>query len=363
MNLIPALSLRVSKLIYDTGFLGYLSRNGVYSATKGALIVPASSSVGNVPTTVNIDWFGTYAIVGNTQKCFIDDPCNIPVVLSPVGGWYTSDGNSYAKSYTADGVLIDSLSDSGNLNIYGAAYIVFNGGTMWDGENSQNRTMSVADAYIDAGTSLIFGNDTPPEGPKVSKFVWDSDMAPAAGKKFSGNLTGNVAGNVTGNLTGNVTGNVTGKIIVNGCSWSNSAEEGANLQGRGLLPIISSKSVTSSTTSTVSANIYIAYPYLGVFDFRSKPTSPALTFTVNLSGTAQGESIGANMSVIAADGVTVLRTYSKYNDMGAFTFPVDLTDAYILAIVARSVTGTTVTAGINSLYVRLPYSESLVDEV
>jgi hypothetical protein len=179
--------------------LGYLSRNGVVSASSGRLIIPASSSVGNVPTNVNIDWNVSYAIVGNTQKCYIADPCNIPVVLSALLSGTSPDIPSYAKSFTSDNVLIDSISTSGNLNIYGASYIVLNGGTCKDNDDIvYDRTMSVADAYIDAGTSLILGDDTPPDGPKVSKLVWDADMVPAVGKKFKGALEGNVTGNVNG---------------------------------------------------------------------------------------------------------------------------------------------------------------------
>lgn len=184
--------------------LGYLSRNGVYSTTKGALVVPASSSTGITPTNVklNLGGGGTYAIVDNTQKCFLENPCNIPVVLSGPDNWYYISGAPpYAKSYTSDNVEVDSISDSGNLNIYGASYIVLYGGRSTDGESWQDNVMSLADAYIDAGTSLILGDDTPPDGPKVSKLVWDSDMQAPAGKKFRGVLEGNVTGNVTGKTT------------------------------------------------------------------------------------------------------------------------------------------------------------------
>lgn len=345
--------------------LGYLSRNGVYSASSGALVAPASSSTGNTPVTVNLNLGGggTYAIVGNTQKCYIENPCSIPVVFDkPQWGSYI--GAQYAKSYTSDNVEIDSISDSGNLNIYGAAYIVLNGGKYTDNESTQfDGTTSVADAYIDAGTSLILGDDTPPDGPKVSKLVWDADMVPAVGKKFSGNLTGNVTGNVAGNVTGNVTGNLTGKIIVNGCSWYNSELSGEALEGHGLIPIIYARSVTSVSSGTSTGHAYISYPYMGVFDFQPKPAAPPLNFTVTLSGPSQSETMGARLEVRDFTGITVLRSYSKYNDIGTFTFPVDLTDAYRLYIYVTSAPDNTVTGSINSLYVKTPFIESLVDEV
>lgn len=160
MNLTPALPLRVSKLVHDADFYGsvrgYLSRNAIISAS-GTLVVPASSSVGDAPTTVNLNVGvgGTYAIVGNIYKCFFNDPLKIRPILSGMPAGYTVKTPSYVKSFTSDGVLIDSISDTGHLNIYGAAYIELSGGTCWNGVTLQDRTISVNDVYISAGTSLI----------------------------------------------------------------------------------------------------------------------------------------------------------------------------------------------------------------
>ena len=177
--------------ITNGGVNGYLLRSGVVSASSGTLIVPAGSSVGNTPVTITLNGNGTYCIVDNTQKCYYPSPCTIPVTLSP-GGTFTSYNNdAYARSYDADGVLIDSVGNGGNLNIYGASYIILNGGTSKDNDDTTyNDTMSVADAYIDADTSVIPGMIAPPT---------------------TGVFTGDVVGNVTGDLTGNLTGNVAGK--------------------------------------------------------------------------------------------------------------------------------------------------------
>jgi len=186
---------------------------------------------------------------------------------------------------------------------------------------------------------------------KVSTLVWDKDMEAGAGKIFKGDLTGNV------------TGNLSGKIIVNGCQWTNylSSSSGSELQDLGYVSLIAKASVTSNTTTPVSITRYISYPYLGCIDFHPKPASPTLTFTVGLAGSVQSGSIGGQLNVYGADGSTVLRTYRKDNAIGTFTFPVDLTDAYRLLITSQGHENATVTSSIDSLYVRLPYFDSLVD--
>ena len=212
MNLIPALPLKVSKLIHDAPFSGnvtgnvtgdvtgnvtgdvignitnggvngYLFRSGVVSASSGVLIVPAGSSTGDTPKTIALNGNGTYCIVGNTQKCFYPNPCLIPVSISAPSSGYSYENNAYAKSYTAQGVLIDSVGNGGNLNIYGASYIILNGGMAREdlGAGVQSVTMSVANAYIDADTTVIPGMIAPPT---------------------TGVFTGDVVGNVTGNVTG-----------------------------------------------------------------------------------------------------------------------------------------------------------------
>jgi hypothetical protein len=325
--------------ITNGGVNGYLLRSGVVSASSGALIVPAGSSTGNTPVTITLNGNGTYCIKDNTQKCYYPSPCTIPVSRStPTSGHYYND-DAYARSYDADGVIIDSVGISGNLNIYGASYIILNGGTAYP-DPVENTTMSVANAYIDADTTVIPGM-----------------IAPPTTEVF----TGDVVGNVTGNVVGNVTGNVSGKIIVNGCAWGNASGDGSVLQEYGYVPLLAKASVSSSNTATAIVNRYISYPYLGCIDFQPKPTSSALMFTVVLGGPAQGEDIGGQLDVYGANGVTVLRTYRKDNAIGTFTFPVDLTDAYKLAITSLGHADAPVTSSINSLYVKLPYTDSLVD--
>ena len=164
-----------------------------------------------------------------------------------------------------------------------------------------------------------------------------------------------------GNLTGNVTGNVSGKVIVNGCTWGNDPGSWTDLEQSGLVTIISGKSVASYNTTPNVVSEFISYPYLGCIDFQPKPASPAITLTIQLAGSSQGVSIGGQLDVIGADGTTVLRSYRKDSAVGTFTFPVDLTDAYKLVLTSQGYTNVTVTTSINSLYVKLPYSESLVD--
>ena len=133
---------------------GYILREPVFGGSTGTLIVPASSSSGNTPTTVTLNTYGTYAVVDHVIKCPLPSPYTIPVSLSYIDEfWYSSDNNSYARSYDADGVLIDSIGTySGNLNIYGASYIILNGGTCSGGEYSGIAvTMSVGDIYVDSG--------------------------------------------------------------------------------------------------------------------------------------------------------------------------------------------------------------------
>ena len=161
---------------------------------------------------------------------------------------------------------------------------------------------------------------------------------------------------------GNVTGNVSGKIIVNGCAWGNSALDGTALQDWGRVSLIAAASVVSNTTTPVVVNRYISYPYLGCIDFQPKPASPALTFTVVLSGPSQSEDIGGQLDVYGADNVTLLRTYRKDNAIGTFTFPVDLTRAFRLCITSTGDANCTVTSKIDSLYVRFPYMDNFVDE-
>ena len=177
--------------ITNGGVNGYLLRSGVVSASSGTLIVPAGSSTGNTPVTINLNGNGTYCIVDNTQKCYYPSPCTIPVSLGIAPG-RSSNGDAYARSYDADGVLIDSVGDGGNLNIYGATYIILNGGTETDDSSvTYDTTMSVANAYIDADTTVIPGMIAPP---------------------------------TTGVFTGDVVGNVTGKISYN---WTMSPVSGS----------------------------------------------------------------------------------------------------------------------------------------
>ena len=172
--------------ITNGGVNGYLLRSGVVSASSGTLIVPAGSSEGNNPVTINLNGNGTYCIVGNTQKCFYPNPCTIPVALTNlITGHAVDSGTSYAKSYDSDGVLIDEvifshLITSGSLNIYDASYIVINGGFDSD---ANVLDVSIANAYIDADTTITPGMVPPPT---------------------TGVFTGDVVGNVTGNVTGDV---------------------------------------------------------------------------------------------------------------------------------------------------------------
>ena len=328
--------------ITNGGVNGYLLRSGVVSASSGTLIVPAGSSTGNNPVTINLNGNGTYCIKDNTQKCYYPSPCTIPVTFS-INPTLSSNHDAYARSYDADGVLIDSVGDGGNLNIYGASYIILNGGTGTD-DGTYNCSMSVANAYIDADTTVIPGMINPPTS-----------------GVFTGDVVGNVTGNVTGNLSGNVTGNLSGKIILNGCSWSNSTLDGTTLRDAGYIPVISKKVVTSSSTTPLTNSVHVVYPYLGCIDFQPKPASPALTFTVQLSGPSQSASIGGQLDVYGSDNVTLLRTYRKDNAIGTFTFPVDLTGAYQLRISSQGDANSTVTSSINSLYVRPPYIDNFVD--
>ena len=166
--------------ITNGGVNGYLLRSGVVSASSGTLIVPAGSSAGNTPVTINLNGNGTYCIVGNTQKCFYPNPCTIPVSLSGPTPGRDYQNDAYARSYDADGVLIDSVGNSGNLNIYGASYIIINGGTeREEGSSLFPVTMNVANAYIDADTTVIPGMINPPT---------------------NGVFTGDVVGNVTGDV-------------------------------------------------------------------------------------------------------------------------------------------------------------------
>jgi len=180
---------------------------------------------------------------------------------------------------------------------------------------------------------------------KVSKLIHDADFNPAPY-----------------GVVGNVTGNLTGKVIVNGCSWHNGPSPGSTMQDLGYVSIIAATNISSNTTTPYAIYRYIAYPYLGAFDFQPKPASPALTLTITIDGTPH-PNIGGKLDVIAADDSTVLRTYEKYNDVGTFTFPIDLTNAYKLSFLAQGYTDTSVSVSTNALYVKLPYSESLVDEV
>ena len=149
--------------ITNGGVNGYLLRSGVVSASSGTLIVPAGSSSGNTPVTISLNGAGTYCIVGNTQKCFYPDPCLIPIVFGGLVSGYESNYDTYAKSYDSDGVLIDALtSGSGDLNIYGASYIVINGGTQSEEGLDISRQISIANAYIDADTTVIPGMIAPP---------------------------------------------------------------------------------------------------------------------------------------------------------------------------------------------------------
>jgi len=134
------------------GVVGYLLRKAVVSATTGTLVVPAGSSTGYNPTTINLNGNQTYAIVGNVQKCFYDNPCLIPVVFDDTSSWYNPPTNTYAKSYTAGGVLIDSITSTGTLNIYNASYIIITGGTGHQWQDTSNISgVTVANAYIDGG--------------------------------------------------------------------------------------------------------------------------------------------------------------------------------------------------------------------
>ena len=183
----------------------------------------------------------------------------------------------------------------------------------------------------------------------VSNLVWDDDMNAGAGKIFKGDLTGDV------------TGDVNGKIIVNGCEWSNTQQSGTELQDAGYVSLIATKSVVSSSVAPLVRSLLVNYPYLGCIDFQPKPASPALTFTVTLAGSVQGGSIGGQLDVYGTNDTTLLRTYRKDDAIGTFTFPVDLTDAYRLKITSQGHANATVTSSINSLYVKLPYTDSLVD--
>lgn len=130
---------------------GYISRDPVFGGSTGTLIVPASSSTGNTPTTVTLNTYGTYAVVDHVIKCPLPSPYTIPVSLNPPGSWTSYDNNAYARSYDADGVLIDSIGNGGDLNIYGASYIIINGGTWSSDDTSGAVTMSVGDIYVDSG--------------------------------------------------------------------------------------------------------------------------------------------------------------------------------------------------------------------
>jgi len=130
---------------------GYILRDPVFGGSVGTLIVPASSSTGNTPTTVTLNTYGTYVVVAHVIKCALPSPYTIPVSISPPPAF---DNTAYARSYDADDVLIDSISNSGNLNIYGASYIILHGGTSYS-ESTFIQTMSVGDIYVDA-------SDVPP---------------------------------------------------------------------------------------------------------------------------------------------------------------------------------------------------------
>ena len=176
--------------ITNGGVNGYLLRSGVVSASSGTLVVPAGSSGNNTPVTIPLNGSGTYCVVGNTQKCFYPNPCLIPIVFgAPISG---AEITPYAESYTSAGVLIERITAAGNLNIYGASYIILRGKEIDVDGIVYHQSCSVADAYIDADTTVIPGMINPPT---------------------TGVFTGDVVGNVTGNVTGDVTGNLTGDII------------------------------------------------------------------------------------------------------------------------------------------------------
>lgn len=164
---------------------GYLLRSGVVNASSGVLIVPAGSSTGNAPVTIQLNGNGTSCINNdNILKSLYPSPCTIPVSLSTPPTGYNYENNAYARSYDANGVLIDSVGNGGNLNIYGATYIILNGGTSYRSDGyHKDITISVANAYIDADTTVIPGMINPPT---------------------NGVFTGDVVGNVTGNVTGDV---------------------------------------------------------------------------------------------------------------------------------------------------------------
>ncbi len=137
---------------------GYILRDPVFGGSTGTLIVPASSSSGNNPTTVTLNSYGTYVVVDHVIKCPLPSPYTIPVSLSPTETYLYYEYNAYAKSYDAGGVLIDSIlfnnaGESGNLNIYGASYIILNGGTAREdgGGTAVSLSVSVGDIYVDAG--------------------------------------------------------------------------------------------------------------------------------------------------------------------------------------------------------------------
>ena len=191
--------------ITNGGVNGYLFRSGVVSASSGILIVPAGSSVGNTPVTIDLGGNGVYCIKDNTQKCYYPSPCTIPVSLSnPPYGPGSYENNAYARSYDADGVLIDSVGNGGNLNIYGASYIILNGGTSYYNNTPNNETMSVGDIYIDADTTVIPGMVNPPtNGVFTGDVITTYRMTPRtpyAYTKFTGSSIGTVASTARDNM-------------------------------------------------------------------------------------------------------------------------------------------------------------------
>ena len=326
---------------------GFIVRNFAYSASSNdVLIIPAGSNTSLNWSKSNAPIFNSTVILGNATNTGV-------IKLGALGSWSGDDndteiyGNCTITCYDSAGTQLYHYTHSGGASMWSyydatipqnTSRIVITGSGQWSWD----------DVYAVIDTTVIPGMI-----PQPTTGVFTGNVV--------GNVTGNVTGNVSGDVTGDLTGNVTGKIILNGCTWRNGEYTWPVARETGHVSLIGKASVVSNTTTPVVSNRYISYPYLGCIDFQPKPASPALTFTVVLSGPVQSASIGGQLDVLASNNVAVLRTYRKDNAIGTFTFPVDLTDAYRLVITSQGDASSTVTSSIDSLFVQLPYYGGLVD--